>query len=181
MFKVADGELKAKITAVENGLKKVKREEVTSFAAELRTALGLDWLDLNRIIPNVTLSASKSSLIQKVSNELERINDDVQAITDAEVLAEYKKTLNFASAILIVDSRRREIEEARQEAERKAAEEEAKQEVTERVEMIAPPTVIEPPKAEETYTMTFTVTGTIEQLKTLKAFMIDNNIDYIGG
>ena len=181
VFKAADDELKAKIAVVENGLKKVKHEEVTSFAIELRTALELDWLDVNRVIPNITLSASKSSLIQKVSNELERINDDVQAITDAEVLAEYKKCLNFAQAVLIVDHRRREIEEARREAERKAKQEEVKQEVTERVEMIAPPTIIEPPKAEETYTMTFTVTGTIEQLKALKAFLIDNSIEFTGG
>ena len=181
VFKSADGELKQKIAIVENGLKKIKHEHVTSFAIELRTALGLDWLDVNRIIPNITLSASESSLIEKVSNKLEEINDDVQAITDAEVLAEYKKCLNFAQAILIVDSRRREIEEARQEAERKAKQEEIKQEITERVEMIAPPTMIELLKAEETFTMTFTATGTIEQLKALKAFLIDNNIEFIGG
>jgi hypothetical protein len=181
VFKAADGELKAKIAIVENSLKKVKHEEVTSFAVELRTALGLDWLDVNRVIPNITLSGSKSSLVQKVSEEMERINEDVNAIEDPEVFAEYKKTLSLAQAQTIVKNRRAEIERAKAEAERKAAEEEVKQEVTERVEMIAPPTVEEPTEIEETFTMTFTVTGTIEQLKMIKAFMIDNNIDYIGG
>lgn len=181
VFKAADGELKAKIVAVENGIKKVKHERISSFAVELRTALGLEWLDVNRVIPNVTMSASESSLIQRVSEEMERINEDVNAIEDPEVFAEFKKTLSLAQAQAIVKNRRVEIERAKAEAERKAAEEEVKQEVTERVEMIAPPTVEEPTEIEETFTMTFTVTGTIEQLKTLKAFMIDNNIDYIGG
>lgn len=181
VFKAADSELKAKIAAVENGIKKVKHERISSFAVELRTALGLDWLDVNRVIPNVTMSASESSLVQRVSEEMERINEDVNAIEDPEVFAEYKKTLSLAQAQTIVKNRRAEIERAKAEAERKAAEEEVKQEITERVEMIAPPTVEEPTEIEETFTMSFTVTGTIKQLKALKAFMIDNNIDYIGG
>lgn len=181
VFKAADNELKAKIAIVENGLKKVKHEEVTSFAVELRTALGLDWLDVNRVIPNITLSASKSSLVQKVSEEMERINEDVNAIEDPEVFAEYKKTLSLAQAQTIVKNRRAEIERAKAEAERKEAEEEVKQEVTERVEMIAPPTVEELTEIEETFTMSFTVTGTIKQLKALKAFMMENNIEFTGG
>lgn len=181
VFKAADGELKAKIATVENNIKKVKHERISSYAVELRAALGLDWLDVNRVLPNVTMSASESSLVQRVSEEMEKINEDVKAIEDPEIFAEYKKTLNLAQAQTIVKSRRAEIERARAEAERKAAEEEVKQEVTERVEMIAPPTVEEPNEAEKTFSMSFTVTGTIKQLKALKAFMIENNIDYIGG
>lgn len=181
VFKAADSELKAKIVTVENGIKKIKHERISSYAVELRTALGLDWLDVNRVLPNVTMSASESSLVQRVSEELERINEDVNAIDDPEIFAEYKKSLNLAQAQTTVKNRRAEIERAKAEAERKAAEEEVKQEVTERVEMIAPPTVEEPPEIEKTFSMSFTVTGTIKQLKALKAFMIDNNIDYIGG
>lgn len=181
VFKAADGELKAKIATVENGIKKVKHERISSFAVELRTALGLGWLDVNRVLPNVTMSASESSLIQRVSEEMERISEDVKAIDDPEIFAEYKKTLNLAQAQTIVKNRRAEIERAKAEAERKAAEEEVKQEVTERVEMIAPPTVEEPTEIEETFTMTFTVTGTIRQLKALKAFMMENNVEFTGG
>lgn len=181
VFKAADGELKAKIAAVENGIKKVKHERISSYAVELRAALGLEWLDVNRVVPNVTMSASESSLIQRVSEEMERINEDVNAIEDPEVFAEYKKTLSLAQAQTIVKNRRAEIERAKAEAERKAEEEEVKQEVTERVEMIAPPTVEEPIEIEETFTMSFTVTGTIKQLKALKAFMIENNVEFTGG
>lgn len=181
VFKAADGELKAKIAAVENGIKKVKHERISSYAVELRAALGLEWLDVNRVLPNVTMSASESSLIQRVSEEMERINEDVNAIEDPEVFAEYKKTLSLAQAQTIVKNRRAEIERAKAEAERKAEEEEVKQEVTEHVEMIAPPMVEEPNEIEEAFTMSFTVTGTIKQLKALKAFMMENNIEFTGG
>lgn len=181
VFKAADGELKRKIATVENSMKKVKSERVSSYAVELRAALGLEWLDVNRVLPNVTMSASESSLVQKVSETMERINEDVKAIEDPEIFAEYKKTLNLAQAQTIVKNRRAEIERAKAEAERKVAEEEVKQEVTERVEMIAPPMVEEPTAIEETFTMSFTVTGTIKQLKALKAFMMDNSIEFTGG
>lgn len=182
-FKVADGELKAKIDNVEDGLKKQKRDNVLEFAEELKASYSLDWLNINRAMPNITLSASESSLIQKVSDELDRINTDVQAITDIEVLAEYKKSLNLAQSNLIVANRRKEIEEARLEAERKAHQEEIKQEAEKKVETLAPPVVEEKPPKEEVklYQMTFTVSGTKEQLKALKAFIIDNGIQIIGG
>lgn len=181
VFKAADSELKAKIAAVENGIKKVKHERISSFAVELRAALGLDWLDVNRVIPNITLSALESTLKKRTAETMERINEEVNAIDDPEIFAEYKKSLNLAQAQTIVKNRRAEIERAKAEAERKEAEEEVKQEVTERIEMIAPPTVEELTEIEETFTMSFTVTGTIKQLKALKAFMMENNIDYIGG
>lgn len=185
-FKKADTELKAKIDSVEDGLKAAKRDNVLKFAEELKASYSLDWLNINRVMPNVTLSASESSLIQKVSDELDRINTDVQAITDIEVLAEYKKSLNLAQSNLIVANRRKEIEEARFESERKTKQEEVKQEAEKKVEMLAPPVVEEslpqPPKEEvKLYRMTFTVNGTKEQLKALKAFIIDNNIQIIGG
>ena len=76
-----------------------------------------------------------------------------------------------------------EIEQAKLEAERKAHQEEIKQETEKKVEMLAPPVVEEKPPKEEVklYRMTFTVSGTKEQLKALKAFIIDNNIQIIGG
>ena len=37
------------------------------------------------------------------------------------------------------------------------------------------------PEEEKKYTMTFTVSGTMEQLKALKAFMIENNINFTNG
>ena len=186
VFAAAKTELDKKITAVEDGLKAQKRDNVLKFAEELKASYSLDWLDIKRVMPNVTLSASESSLIQKVSDELERINTDVQAITDIEILAEYKKSLNLAQSNLIVANRRKEIEEARLEAERKAHQEEIKQETEKKVEMLAPP-VVEEPKAVESkvaerkFVTSFSVKGTMTQIKALKAFIVENNIEIIGG
>lgn len=185
-FKAADSKLKAKINNVEDSLKAQKRDNVLKFAEELKVSYSLDWLDVKRVVPNVTMTASESSLIQKVSDELDRINTDVQAITDIEVLAEYKKSLNLAQSNLTVANRRKEIEEARLEAERKVHQEEIKQETEKKVEMLAPP-VVEEPKAVESkvaerkFVTSFSVKGTMTQIKALKAFIIENNIEIIGG
>lgn len=185
-FKAADSKLKAKINNVEDSLKAQKRDNVLKFAEELKASYSLDWLNLNRVMPNVTLSTSESSLIQKASDTLEKINMECECINDPEIFAEYKKTLNLAQAKMTVMNRRKEIEQAKSESERKAKQEEAKQEAEKKVEMLAPPVVEEslpqPPKEEvKLYRMTFTVNGTKEQLKALKAFIIDNNIQIIGG
>lgn len=185
-MKAADSQLKAKIDSVENGLKAAKRENVLKFAEELKASYSLDWLDINKVMPNVTLSASESSLIQKVSDTLEKVNMECECINDPEIFAEYKKSLNLAQSKMIVMTRRKEIEQAKFESERKAHQEEIKQEAKKKVEMLAPPVVEEslpqPPKEEvKLYRMTFTVNGTKEQLKALKAFIIDSNIEIIGG
>ena len=183
VFAAAKTELDKKITAVEDGLKAAKRDNVLKFAEELKASYALDWLNINRVMPNITLSASESSLIEKVSDALDKINEDCQCIDDPEIFAEYKKSLNLAQSNLIVANRRKEVEEARLEAERKAHQEEIKQETEKKVEMLAPPVVEEKPPKEEVklYRMAFTVSGTKEQLKALKAFITDNNIQIIGG
>lgn len=180
-FEVADGALKAKIDNIESGLKRKKQENVLKFAEELKAAYSLDWLDIKKVLPSITLSASEASLIQKAAEKIERIDEDVKAITDVEVLAEYKKLLNLAQAQAMVNTRRKEIELAKAETQRKAQQEEIKREVERKVEVLAPPTVEELPKERKMYKMTFTVSGTKDQLKALKAFIIENNIQIVGG
>ncbi len=189
-FKKADKELKSKIDNVENERKKQKKERILSYAKELKTAYTLDWLDVERILPNITLSASVSSLQSAVANTLEKISMECQCITgideSAEIFAEYKKTLNLAQAKLTVSQRRKEIEKAKADAQKKDEQEQIKHETEKKIEMLAPPIVLEnPPELSvekvKLYKMTFTVSGTKEQLKALKAFIIDNNIEIIGG
>lgn len=175
VFNSADAQLKAKIDKVEDDLKEQKRKEILSYANELKAAFAIDWLNVERIMPNVTLSSSASVLKQKVADEIERIDNEVHVIIDdPELFAEYQKTLNLAQSQLIVKQRRAEIEKVKAESERKAQQEEIKQEVIEKVEMIAPPVVVQ----EEIFEMTFTATGTLKQLKALKAFMLDNDIKF---
>lgn len=181
-FKEADRALKTKIDEVEKTQKDTKRESVEVYAKELIQAYALTWLDVYQVMPNITLSASEKALKKQVKDTVDRIKSEVDCINampdSSEIMAEYMNCLNLADAQMIVTQRKKAIEQAEQAKAAYKEQEEVKQEVTERIEQLAPPVEVE---EEKTYTMTFTVSGTIEQLKALKAFMIANNINFTNG
>lgn len=181
-FKEADSALKQKIDEVEKVQKDIKREAVENYARELIQAYALTWLDVYQVMPNITLSASEKALKKQVKDTVDRIKSEVDCINampdSSELMAEYMNCLNLADAQMIVTQRKKAIEQAEQAKAAYKEQEEVKQEVTERIEQLAPPVEVE---EEKTYTMTFTVSGTIEQLKALKAFMIANNINFTNG
>lgn len=181
-FKEADRALKTKIDEVEKTQKDTKRESVEVYAKELIQAYALTWLDVYQVMPNITLSASEKALKKQVKDTVDRIKSEVDCINampdSSEIMAEYMNCLNLADAQMIVTQRKKAIEQAEQAKAAYKEQEEVKQEVTERIERLAPPVEVE---EEKTYTMTFTVSGTIEQLKALKAFMIANNINFTNG
>ena len=181
-FKEADSALKQKIDEVEKVQKDIKREAVENYARELIQAYALTWLDVYQVMPNITLSASEKALKKQVKDTVDRIKSEVDCINampdSSELMAEYMSCLNLADAQMIVTQRKKAIEQAEQAKAAYKEQEEVKQEVTERIEQLTPPVEVE---EEKTYTMTFTVSGTIEQLKTLKAFMIANNINFTNG
>lgn len=181
-FKEADQALKTKIDEVEKTQKNAKRESVEVYAKELIQAYALTWLDVYQVMPNITLSASEKSLKKAVKDTVDRIKSEVDCINampdSSELMAEYMNCLNLAQAKMTIVERQHAIEQAEKARAVYTQQEEVKQEVTERVEQLAPPVEVEETK---TYTMTFTVSGTIEQLKALKAFMIANNINFTNG
>lgn len=184
-FKEADKALKTKIDQVESLQKDEKREAVESYAKELIQAYALDWLDVSRIMPNVTLSASEKSLKKEVKEAVGRIKSDVDcvnAISDnSELMAEYMKCLSLSQAKMAVVERQHAIEAAEKAKTAYNQQETVNSEAEEKVDMLAPPVIEEEKPEEKKYTMTFTVTGTIQQLKAVKAFLIDNNIDFKNG
>lgn len=180
-FKQADAELKRKVNDVENELKSTKRNKLIDYANELKTAYALDWLNIERILPNVTLSASLTSLKQTVADKLDGINSDCQCISaigesSLAVLVEYKKSLNLSQAQLIVSQREKEVQKAKSDAEAAKRQEEIKQESEKKVDMLAPP--VEEKTEEKIYKVTFTVHGTMSQLKEIKNFMLERGIKY---
>ena len=150
---------------------------VKAWATEQRMALNLGWLDIDRIMPNVTLSASEKGLREKVGKELERIAEESRAITDPEVFAEYQKCLGLAAAQINVRVRREEIEKAKAYREEQRECERRQQEAEDKIDALAPPT--EEFKEDEICRLTFTVEGTIEQLVALKAFIIEQNLKIV--
>lgn len=188
-YKKADTELKGKIDSVENELKEQKKAEVKGYFDEYLTATGIDFVTFENANINVTLSASMKSLKEQAKAFVDKIVDDLTLIDTQEhkdeILYEYKQSLNVSNAITKVANRYKAIEEAKaREEERKAreqAEAEAAAKVESVVEAVTPPTVepIAPPVEEEkTYTLNFTVRGTMPQLKALKEFLTNGGYDY---
>lgn len=188
-FKKADTESKGKIESVENELKEKKKVEVKGYFDEYLTATGIDFVTFENANINVTLSASIKSLKEQAKAFVDKIVDDLKLIDiqehKDEIFYEYKQSLNVSNAVTTVANRYKAIEAAKaREEERKAreqAEAEAAAKVESVVESVVPPTVepIAPPVEEEkTYTLKFTVRGTMPQLKALKEFLKNGDYDY---
>jgi hypothetical protein len=190
-YKKADVELKKKIDGVENELKERKRTEVKEYFDEYLTATGIDFVTFDNAHINVTLSASMKSLKEQAKTFIDRICDDLSLINTQEhkdeILYEYKQSLNVSGAITAVTNRYKAIEEAKAREEERKAREQAKAEAVAKVEAVAPPVAVTPPavepiappvEEEKTYTLKFTVRGTMPQLKALKEFLNNGGYDY---
>lgn len=182
-FMTADTALAKKIDDVERMQRTEKYDNLKAYAQELKTAYSLNWLDVDRIMPNVSISKSQTAYEKDIAEILDRIKRDVDTINqlgdDGETFAEYMDCLDFTQACMTVNQRKKAIEQAKQASQAYTQQETVKQAVEENVTQLAPPIVEE--KTEDVYTMTFTVTGTILQLKAIKAFLIENNIDFRNG
>ena len=195
-FNMADKDLKTKIDDVENQLKEDKAAEIKAFFEEYRISNNIDFVKYENAGINVTLSASIKSLKEQAKSFIDRITDDLALIDTqehkAEIMVEYKKTLNCSQAITTVTSRLKAIEEQKQqEIERQQRIEEEKK-VVEKVEIIVPVVEeIKPPveeivpaqsapsqESEKVYEITFKVVATMEKLKALKSFLNEGGYKY---
>lgn len=162
-----------------------KTEEVKAYFDEYAKSLNIDFVEYERLGINVTLTASMKSLkeavkvcLDKIASEIDLINIQKEELIP-DMLVEYKKTLNVANAIKNVTDRHKAIEEekARQEALKalKAEEEKTVAKVKEVIEEVTAPVEV---KEVKTYRSTFTVYGTVEQLRALKEFLEKEGIKY---
>jgi hypothetical protein len=204
-YKKADAELKRRVDDVETGLKADKVKEIQSYFAELCKANNLPWLRFEQMNLKIGLSTSVNGVKTALTSTVLKIAEEVQELSRhedaAELLVEYKKSLNVALALSTVRARHEQIElQKQQEAERRAAleqqqaaEEKVQQAIAEvqdatepPVEEIPAPIEEEQPAAvqepEETqtavYEVKFSVRGTIEQLKKLKQFIMQEGMSY---
>ena len=128
----ADSTLKSKIDEVQNRLLDDKRGRIKDYFTEFCAAQGIDFLIFERLPLNITLSASDKSLKEQVAGFVSEVSKSLQVIESlnepnefkAEILTDYKQTLDIARAIQNAQYRRqqREAELARIEAQRVAAE-----------------------------------------------------------
>ena len=183
-FSYADTKLQEKIRNVEHELKRAKRDELREYYEEYRTSIGLTERDapFEEANINVTLTATLKSLKEKAKEHLDRVQRDLAMIATlenhAEVLAEYRYTGNVTDAIANVNARKKAIEEELNRAEfiDDITNAEAIAKVNEALEAFAPPVVID--GNEDLYEVTFTVRGTIAQLKALREFLVNEGLEY---
>jgi len=118
-YKNATEMLKDKIAEVEDRIKANTLAEIQSYFNELCVAEGIDFLQWNHLGIEVKLSDSMKSYKDRITAFVSKVVDELSLIDTqnhkAEILVEYKKTLNAAKAIKYVQDRK---EAERLEAER---------------------------------------------------------------
>lgn len=126
-YKSADSDLKAKVDLVESELKTKKEQEIKEYFEEYKNANKVDFIEYGQAKINVTLSASMKSLKEQAKAFIDKIVDDLKLIETqehkAEILVEYKQSLNVSNAITTVTNRFKAIEEEKKKQLEKAQEE----------------------------------------------------------
>ena len=209
-YEKADGILKMKIDEFDRKLKADKEARIRAYFTELCQANNIDFLPFERLCLNIRLNDSDKSLKDIVNTNIDNVVKSlefIESLTDpdeykAEILADYKQTLDVMIAINNAKYRKQqreaelqrlEAQKARAEQARLAAEARAKEvaplQAPEEVpapaiqEVPAPPQEVPAPATQEVtpdlIVTNFTVQGTMEQLKALKAYIISNNIKII--
>ena len=195
-YEGADRLLKEKIDTVETELLQKKEAEIRKYFEESNPYDFLKFEDLElKILKSKSLKHYRElidSAIKQVESDLETI----QTLPNSDrVLAKYKLTKDLNHAISEVqrevaeekriqeqrqkqEEERRRREEAQREAERQRIERE-KQEEAEYIASVAPHLQEKAEeKKEEIFTARFEVQGTMEQLKELKKFLVENGYQY---
>lgn len=170
-FKKADSAFKSEIDSFENQLKEELREKLNAYYDELCAAEKIDFLTFDRALQKggikISMADAKAKTPRKLQDALAavtaQIATDMERISRmedaAEIMTEYKRTLDFGSAVDTVHSRKRAIEAEREAAERRKEEEARQQEMVAKVEAAAPtpapvaaPTEAPTPVADPTQT-----------------------------
>lgn len=174
----------------ENKQKEIKEQEIKDYFEEYRKANNIDFITYEQAKINVTLSASMKSLKEQAKSFIDKISDDLKLIETqehkAEILVEYKQTLNVSQAITMVTNRFKAIEEEKKRQEQKVVhiemnkDHEITQKSYEQLESVFNKPLEQPKeeKTEEILTLKFTVRGTRTKLRELKQFLENGGYDY---
>lgn len=117
-YKEADKTLKTKINEFEMSIKREKRGNVIAYFEEIRDFEELDWLKFEQLQIDINLSTSEKKYKEQVLEKVKQVLDDLELInTDkyaAEILVEYKPTLNASNSIKLVRDRKQKEKEEKQ-------------------------------------------------------------------
>lgn len=177
IYKNSDVALKSKIDGVECAIKDEKMTELKDYFDEYARAKDINFVTFEMAGINITLSASLKALKEQAKAFIDSVESDIKLIgtqeNKEEIMVEYRKNFNVASAITTVKERHLAVEELKILDEQLNKKQEEKAKAVEKVEELAPPIV-----EEEILTVKFAVKGTVTQLKALKEFLKNNNYIY---
>ena len=205
-YEKADSILKVKIDEFNERLKADKEARIRAYFTELCQANNIDFLSFERLGLKIGLSDSDKSLKDLVNTNIDNVVKSlefIESLTDpdeykAEILADYKQTLDVMRSINNAKYRKQqreaelqrlEAQKARADQARLAAEARAKEvaplQAPEEVPAPAPQEVPAPPQEvpapapqEEIIHVTLELIGTRAQLRALRQFLDINNIKY---
>lgn len=180
-YKEADMELNNKINAIEIEQKKKLEDEARRYFEEYITSKNIDFVSFEKVGLKIGVSDNPTKLKKQITAFIDKIVDDLKLIETqehkAEILVEYRQTLNVSNAITTVVNRIKVIEEEKRKQEEFINEASKAVIITaeEKQEILQAP--IEE-KQEEILTLKFTVRGTKTKLKELKEFLVNGGYDY---
>lgn len=107
--------LKDKIAIVEDKVKSDKKQKVQTYFNELCVSEKIDFLKFDNVGLDINLSTTEKAYKEQVNLYVEKVIDDLALIDTqeykAEILVEYKSTLNASKAIKTVQDRKKLEEE----------------------------------------------------------------------
>lgn len=187
VYKPAEMKISEKVSVVENELKQKKVDEITDFFDEYSKSKGIDFVAFGSLSLKIGLSTSVNKMKEAIRTAIDKIVNDLILIDtqehSAEILVEYKKSLDVSNAILVVKDRHQAIETEQQRVIQTKAEQKEVAETVAKVESaieeFSAPTVEETSEPlEYTYKTAFKVIGTLKQMKALKKFLEEGGYKY---
>ena len=182
-YKEADAKLKEWVDSYQNELKDYCLNTLREYFDELCQTYGIDFVTFEQMGITVDMAMARkvepTKAMEKIHNRIESIRDDMELILKlddaAEIMAEYRKTIDLSVAMTTVTLRRQEKNAMASYIAEQKRQLEQKEEHKAMLYAAAPEIVAE---VEERFSVTFRATGSIAALKAMKAHGATLGIDF---
>lgn len=163
-FKEADKALKTTVDGFEGEMKKKALKKLEDFYYELCASEQIDWLTFDKALTasgiKIGMADTKTRKPQKAMDAMANFTSRIalgmsqirQMEDSAEIMVEFKKTLDVGMAAATVQERKRRVREAEEAEAKRKAEEAQRQEMIAKVEALRP-TQVAPPTTVATRTV----------------------------
>ena len=159
---------KEKIETMEGQIKDSRKNKLQEYFEEYCTAQNINCISFEDMGLKINISGSDKSYRDKIKKWIDKVKQDLAVINTAKdeqtrlaILVDYKKDFNVNRAILDHDKLMREMKELK-----------SKKDISDNTELENSVVSVD----NTVYTMTFTVSGTIDKLKALKTYLKDNEL-----